>query len=299
MTEAVKALRKGGCDRVIGPAKFNANGPVGLLVNGFEHEPYFMEPYNASYYPEFFENYGFTKLDDWYTLRVDDAFGERVRQYIDKAEKLEDIIKQSKTRGRILREATFRQADFKHMEAEVQVLDREYNGNWGKGNHPQFVTMTRPELTKLANDVRLVTRPEYVIIVEHEGKPVGISASAPNINEKILEWDRKDPDYMPSFNFWSLRDLARDVSIFSKILDSKNHNTFESLRVLILGVEEDYRGTGLDGALYSRCFKAAIKNGIRRASLSQLAECNRDIVNPITNIGGDDYIICRVYSRDI
>ena len=47
-------LKSHGCKEMIGPAKFNANGEVGLLIDGFEHKPYFMEPYNPPYYEEFF-----------------------------------------------------------------------------------------------------------------------------------------------------------------------------------------------------------------------------------------------------
>ena len=50
LSAAVCCLERKGCDKVIGPAKFNANGEVGLLIDGFEHSPYFMEPYNAPYY---------------------------------------------------------------------------------------------------------------------------------------------------------------------------------------------------------------------------------------------------------
>ena len=44
---AVEYLKVNGCKKIIGPAKFNAGGEIGLLVDGFENEPYFMEPYNA------------------------------------------------------------------------------------------------------------------------------------------------------------------------------------------------------------------------------------------------------------
>jgi hypothetical protein len=297
--DAARHYLKGmGCSLVIGPAKFNANGPVGLLVKGFEHEPYFMEPYNAPYYEELFKANGFEKLDDWFSVRVDDASMEKVRDYIKNAKRLEEILKRSETRGKVLREATIRQADFSNIEAEVAVLDKEYNGNWGKGNHPQFVTMTTPEVRKLANDVKLVTRPEYVLIVERDGKPIGISASAPNINEKISGWDKRHPGYVPSLRFLSPRDLSRDISIFRDILRGVKDNDFESLRVLILGVDEKYRGTGLDGKLYSTGFEIAMNNGIRRASLSQLAERNTEIVIPLTKMG-DNCITCRVYSSQL
>ena len=68
---AVKYLKANSCTKLIGPAKFNAGGEIGLLIDGFENEPYFMEPYNAPYYQNFFEDYGFKKENDWYSVIAD------------------------------------------------------------------------------------------------------------------------------------------------------------------------------------------------------------------------------------
>jgi hypothetical protein len=170
--------------------------------------------------------------------------------------------------------------------------------------------MTTPELRKLANDVKLVTRPEYVLIVELDGKPIGISASAPNINEKISEWDRQHTDYThsPSFfnpaNLHNIKDWYRDISIFINILKGVKNNDFDSLRVLILGVEEEYRKTsGLFPLLVNTTFKYAIENGITEGSFSQLAARNPDVVDPILNLlgkkGQKPDIVNMVYSLSL
>jgi len=39
---AVKYLKTNSCTKLIGPAKFNAGGEIGLLIDGFENEPYIM-----------------------------------------------------------------------------------------------------------------------------------------------------------------------------------------------------------------------------------------------------------------
>lgn len=58
---AIKYLTENDCRFITGPAKYNANGEVGLLVSGFEFDHYFMEPYNPPYYQDFFVSYGFKK----------------------------------------------------------------------------------------------------------------------------------------------------------------------------------------------------------------------------------------------
>jgi len=294
LAEAIDDIVLKGCDEIDRTSDFDTNRMNGVLVDGFQYEPYFMEPYTAPYYPGFFEHQGFTKRNDWYSIQVDDTSGEQFAKYMDKVRRTISHLEASPERGKLLRECTIRNADFSKskFEGEVGILEELYNLIWAELNHaleegkhhPQQVTFTHPQMNKLATDIKLIDREEYVQIVEHFGKNVGISASVPNINEKISAWDRRHPNYEPSLRFYQMKDLARDVSIFQDIMKNSKRD-FESMRVLILGVKEEYRKAGLDGALYLSAFDAAMNNGIRRASLSQLADINKDIVNPLTKMG--------------
>ena len=50
---ATEDLQHGGAVKIIGPARFNANGEDGLLVDGFDKHPMVMEPYQPPYYTRF------------------------------------------------------------------------------------------------------------------------------------------------------------------------------------------------------------------------------------------------------
>jgi GNAT superfamily N-acetyltransferase len=297
LTEAAENLKYNGCTKIDRCGKFDANGEIGLLVDGFDKDPYFMEPYNAPYYQEYFEKNGFTKINDWYSVHVVDTSSEQFQEYMNNARRVIGAIKNSPHRGKVLREATIRNVDFSKFDDELKILDLLYNGEWGKGNHPQFAPMTPAELKKLASDIKLIDREEYVQVVEYMGEPIGIAASVPNINEKIADWDRRHPDYLPSPNFLNGKDLLRDGTILWNALKG-DKKEYESLRVLILGVKEEYRHKGVESALYLSAFEAAEKNGIKRASFSELADVNPDIVIPLTKMG-PIAMTWRVYGRDL
>ena len=84
---AVSYCKQTGCDRIIGPAKFNATGEIGCLINGFENHPYYLEPYNAPYYQDFIENYGFKKENDWHSMNTDI---HTISSYIERIIRLEE-----------------------------------------------------------------------------------------------------------------------------------------------------------------------------------------------------------------
>ncbi|MHB8278047.1 MAG: hypothetical protein ACYDIA_10400 [Candidatus Humimicrobiaceae bacterium] len=116
---------------VIVPAKFNANGEVGLLVNGFDKNPYFMEPYNAPYYREYFEKYGFQKENDWFSMNTDHLISNK---YMSRIENLMEKINGT-SRNEKLNEFNIRNINFKNLNSEIKIIKDLYNPIWGRGNH--------------------------------------------------------------------------------------------------------------------------------------------------------------------
>ncbi len=79
--------RQDGVDNVHGPLGVDDLEREGLLIEGFDRECTFEEQYNAPYYRDFLEEYGFTKDVDWYEYRLrlpkkDDTDFEEIRDYI-------------------------------------------------------------------------------------------------------------------------------------------------------------------------------------------------------------------------
>lgn len=278
--KAIEYLKLNGCKKIIGPAKFNAGGEIGLLIKGFENEPYFMEPYNAPYYQDFFQEYGFGKENDWYSVNIDKIIS---REYMEKVDRiLERIINHRK--GKAFTAYTIRNVDFSNLAGEIETIRELYNPIWNEGNHPQQVKMTDAEFDVLAMGLKEISLEELIFIVEKNGKPIGISVNIPDINEVISEIDG-GAAYKPSTRFYSPKDIIRDLRIFINTKKRLRQKKFSRMRFFILGVDEKHRKSGIDSKLYWSIKETALKLGITRGSASQLADINMDIINPIFRLG--------------
>lgn len=289
---AIDYLKKNGCKRMIGPAKFNAGGEVGLLISGFKNKPYFMEPYNPPYYKDYFESFGLTRENDWYSVVTDEIISGK---YMSRVKKVLDKI--SKRKPRSQDRVEIRKADFKDYKNEIKKIRELYNDIWESDRHPQQVRMTDAEFNYLAMGIKAVAMEGLIFIVEANGEPVGLSVNIPDINEVIEGFDKKWT-HMPSGSFFSFRDLNRDIKIYTRIRKKIKEKGFTRLRILLLGVKKNYRKRGIESRVYYTISNSAINNGFKSASGSQLADINQDIINPIFRLGKVAFT-WRVYKIDI
>ena len=290
---AINYLKKNSCNKIIGPAKFSAAGVIGCLIEGFENKPYFMEPYNAPYYADFLVEYGFKKENDWYAMNTDAILANG---YMEKIEKMMDRVNGTR-RDTFTTGFKIRTVDFGNMKSEIKIIRDLYNEVWNTGHHPQQVIMTDKEFDILAQGIKAIALEDLIFIVEKDDIPVGVSVSVPDVNEIIDEYDRKNPG-IPSKKFFSIRDLKRDLGIFNIIKTRLKEKKFIGLRIMILGIKEEYRKAGIDSKLYYRTFKTGRELGFTHGSGSQLADINLDIINPLFKIGKKS-MTWRVYSLDI
>ncbi len=215
-------LKENGAKQVLGPAQFNANGEIGLLVKGFENSPFFMEPYNASYYKKFFENRGYKvrelersrfdpekktrketkRKDRWFSFVIDsENLSLKDLKYIELAKRgfqrrngtshnASDKLKENGHRYSI------REIDIDNFQEDANNILDLYNKVWGKGTHPEQRKLREGEIEKLVNDIKLVALPSYVIVAEknspNQNKDVvGTLVACLDINETINQYDSK------------------------------------------------------------------------------------------------------------
>lgn len=63
---AASWLRSRGRDRIVGPACFAMNDESGILIEGFEREPFIRQPWHPPYYQRRLEEVGMAKVVDLY-----------------------------------------------------------------------------------------------------------------------------------------------------------------------------------------------------------------------------------------
>jgi hypothetical protein len=116
--------------------------------------------------------------------------------------------------------------------------------------------------------------------VEVDGKPAAFYMAVPDYNQVFSRMNgRLGPLEMIKF-FWYSR-------------------TISDIRVLTMGVKEEYRKKGLEGLLYLESFKAAMRKGYKRAEMSWVLEDNTLMQKGCEFMGGKLYKKWRIYEKRI
>ncbi|TNE56048.1 MAG: hypothetical protein EP344_12970 [Bacteroidetes bacterium] len=266
---AAEWLRQQGITNVVGPANFSTNETCGLLVENFDEPPFIMMTYNAPYYIDLLENYGFTKNIDLlcYILPTADMTDEVIAV----GERLEQRLAERGVR--------IRQINMKQFKQEIEKFLPVYNASWAENTG--FVPMTPEEVRQIGKDLRPVIDPEYVYFAEKDGKIIGVSLTVPNVNE--VQCTLKRGRLFP-------------FGVFKLLFGLKK---VKSVRVLALGTLKEYRRLGVDMCFYVRNIKTAIRKGTIRGEASWILE-NNDMMNrALERIGGKVYRKYRLYEKKI
>lgn len=266
---ATKWLREQGMTKVIGPANFSTNETCGLLVENFDEPPFVMNTYNAPYYMELLEQYGFTKNVDLLCYELVDS--DLPYDVMEFADKLEQRLAE--------RGVTIRQIDMKNFKRELDRFLPVYNASWAENTG--FVPMTPDEVRQIAKDLKPVIDPDFVYFAEKEGKIIGVALSIPNINEIQIKMKRGR-----LFPF----------GIFKLLFGLKK---IKSIRILALGTMKEYRRLGIDVIFYVRTMRTGLRKGIPRGEASWILE-NNDMMNrALEHIRGKVYRKYRLYEKTI
>ena len=241
-------LRSQGMEQIRGPVSPSTNDEVGMLIEGFEHQPSAMMPWNPSYYMNLLENADFAlekRLLAW-SITYPECL-------TDKMERVTSALKQ---RGKI----KVRHLNMKQFPQEVDYIKHIYNNawqpNWG------FVPMTDEEMNTLAYEMKQIMDPDIVLFAEKEGEnhPVGFALALPNINEALA--------------------LGKPIPPGAKNLPTAimnlmtNKKKITSLRIVILGVLPEYQGKGVDAMLYRELMEQALIKGMPNGEASWVLEDN-------------------------
>lgn len=266
-SEAEKWLRAKRVDKMIGPVNPSTNETVGALVDGFDQPPVAMMTYNQRYYIDLFENYGFEKLVDLFAYYI------ATSTVNDRAVKLQDaLMKRLEQKG-----ITIRKINLKDFKNEVSKVRQIYNSAWDK--NLGFVPATESEFNYLAKDLKMILDPDFCLIAEHNGKAIGFALAIPDVNQ--IQIKIKKGRLLPT-------------GIFKLLLGLKK---VDLVRVITLGVIEDYRRMGIEACFYAQIIKKAGEKKLRGGEASWVLEHNELMNKAMQNINGKVYKRYRVYQK--
>ena len=265
--DAVRAwLRERGLTAMRGPTSFSTNETTGLLIDGDSRPPVLLMAHNPPWYPGLLEGCGLQKVKDLYCWNIlEGAWPE----HLFRAEKL--VTRRYGTRIRTL--------DMSKFDEELRLVRRIYNSAWEK--NWGFVPMTDAEMDHMAAELKPIIDPDLALFAETpDGEAIGFTLALPDFNQVLHKLNgRLTP--------WALL----------KALHYKRKVT--CLRVLILGLMEEWRGKGIDVLLYLAIFRNGTAAGMNEADMSWILEDNEKMNGGIERLGARMYRTYRLYEAPL
>ena len=245
-----------------GPVNPSTNYECGILVEGFDSDPMVMMPYNPEYYPVLLEHAGLRKSKDLWA-------------WLSNSHKI-DMKKIDRVAEKALRSngATVRPIDMKNFDADVERVWNIYNSawerNWG------FIPMSKEEFQLQGKEMKQILKPDLVLIGEVEGRVVGFALALPDINQALKPAQGK---LIPT-------GLIK-ILYYQRLV--------KSVRVLALGVVEEYRASGLAAGFYATLVRNAQKLGYGDCEMSWILEDNVLMNRSLEVMGAKRYKTYRIY----
>lgn len=244
-----------------GPASFSLNEEAGLLVEGFDGPPVVMMAYNPPWYEELVEAYGFSKSMDLLAYFLPNALP---------SEQMLRLAERMRERYRV----KIRTLDKTRFWDEVALVRKVYNeawqDNWG------HIPMTEAELTYMAKQLKPVVDPGLVVFAEVDGDLAGFALALPDLNVALKRMNGRLLPFGWVKALWYSRKI-------------------ETARIVILGVLEKYRRSGVAELMELELLKNGPARGIVNAEFSWILEDNLMMRKPLEKLGAKVYRTYRMY----
>ena len=258
-----------GHDIVRGPFNPSVNEEIGLQIDAFDQPSFVMIPGNPPYYGRLVEAAGYTKNTDLYC-------------YILEAGQLSERLAPVAAAARSRNTFRYRKMSRRDFDKDAAGIWQVYNKAWEKNWF--WVPATEAEFRHLAQTLKLIADFDLTYIAETEaGEPIGVCIAVPNIYEATRP----------------IRDGRLFPFGWMRLLWGVRPGAIRSMRVLIMGVLEPYRGRGVDVVMIHMLATEGLRKGYRRAELSQVLESNLPMIRVAEGVGGRRYKTHRMYEKRI
>lgn len=264
---AVEAwARARGRAHVRGPISPSLNDMCGLLVDGFDTDPMLLMPHNPPEYAAFIERAGYRKVKDLFAWLYD----------IDRG--VPPVIARVAQRRRQTLQLTVRPIDMAEFTREIDRLRDLYTSawerNWG------FVAPTKEEFRHIAKEMKPIFEPRCAVVAEARSRLVACAVALPDINQALK---------------------GTNGTLFPlgliKLLGRRRY--IDQARLLLLGIDPEYRTTGLYPLLIAELHRQSIGGPYKRVEFSWVLENNRDINQPAEEAGARRYKTYRIFQKAI
>ena len=220
-----------GMEAMDGPVNFGSRDSWwGLLVEGYQFQPLYGNPYNPPYYKDLFENYGFQNYfnQNTYLWKVDD---DDINQSIhERAKRLHNTPGYS-----------FAHIDMDNLEQVAEDFRIIYNKAWSlfTGVKP----MPKEEAQKLMKTLRPIIDPNIIFFSYFNNEPIGFFIMVPDINRIIGKFNGK-------FGLINKLRLMWDLKI---------KKSCDRIFCIIFAVSPEFQGKGVESGMIQYVYESYIR----------------------------------------
>ncbi len=250
-----------------GPFNPNINEDMGIQIDAFDKSPVIMMPYNPPYYRTLLEKCGYEKAMDVFCYYVDqESMSPKLKRGA------ESLRKRTKLKYRAFDKKNLMRDALKIWDVHCQAWEK----NWCA------VPFTEDEFKHIVKNLKQIADFDIIFLAEDENdKLVGFSLALPNIHEAFIK--------------------IRDGRLFPfglpKLLWHTRKGAISSVRIIIMGVLEEYRGRGIDAVFYYDHFMEGIKRGYYWGEMSWILETNTMMNRAAVMMGAKKYKTYRMFAK--
>ncbi len=231
-----------------GPINLGENDKYwGLLVQGFMPPSMGMN-YNAPYYQNLFEKYGFIKQYDQFTnvIYLDRPFPERFN-------KIAEWIANKP-------EYTFRHFEKDKFEKFAADFQEIYNDAWS--DFENFSPIKSDTIKQSFRDMKSIVDEKIIWFTYHNNEPAAFVLALPNINQILKPLNGK-------LNLWSKL----------KFLWYKKTTTISRIRFIVMGCKKKFQNKGIESGMIKKLgIEVLPRNTIREVELAWVGDFNKKMI---------------------
>ena len=250
-------LASRGMEAMDGPINFGPRDTWwGLLVEGYEFQPLYANPYNPPYYKELFENYGFRNYfnQNSYIWRVNASEANK------------SIFARA---GRLDASYHVENIDMNRLEEAAEDFRVIYNKAWAlfSGVKP----MTREEALEMVREMKPIIDPRIIFFAYFNEEPIGFFITVPDLNRLIGKFNGK-------FGLWQKLRLLWDLKV---------RKSCDRIFGIIFGIAPEFHGRGVESAIMVKYYEflEMTKNQYKSMELAWIGD-----FNPVMNRMIETYV---------
>jgi hypothetical protein len=257
---AANWLRSQGIRRMFGPASPSQSYDYGLLIEGHDLPHRFLLPYHTAYYADLLEGAGLSKTKDLLSLSGD-LQDPRCREPLKRLVERTDAMR-ARTAGKVV----IRPINMRRYREEARIVGAVLNETLQ--DHFGHSAITEQEWRLVTDSLRPVVNPDFILIAERDGKPVGLTIALPDINEIIGRLRLR-------FGF---------IEILEFLVRSWRSKP-ECITVLVMGATREGNSFGVTPLMVGQLARNLLDHGIRFVDAHQILEDNHGMLDPALRHG--------------